>query len=216
MGDRLGTRVVAGSTERLPNRSATTSPSNSSTMCADSTPRPRSRTVGFESPSRHRAPINGNRGLDSKRIRTGAGLPTRHRPNSLSPVSPLQATALGHGSSQRAALDMVNQSQPRAVRCAHSRRTGAPFGQRSWQCGSPPKAILNGAIGNVLRSGRLGRIQFLLGLPSRQLTILQSCVDSTPSPRAARRSQSTQRGHRPKSPGESETCRISPLVLVAD
>ena len=39
-----------------PSRSATTSPSSSSTMCAGSMPRPRSRTGGSESPSRPRTP----------------------------------------------------------------------------------------------------------------------------------------------------------------
>ena len=39
-----------------PSRSAATWPSNCSTTCAASTPRPRSRTVASESPSRRRAP----------------------------------------------------------------------------------------------------------------------------------------------------------------
>ncbi len=50
-------RLMAKITPQTPpSRSATTSPSSSSTMCAASMPRPRSRTGGSESPSRPRAP----------------------------------------------------------------------------------------------------------------------------------------------------------------
>jgi hypothetical protein len=58
------------------------------------------------------------------------------------------------------------------------------------------------AVGNMPSSGRRGRTRFPPGLPSQQLSILQSCADPRPSHRAAPRMQLRWRGHRPKSPSE--------------